>query len=114
MGEAAQIRRLRRRVNKARNFPENTCGSSRHVHMMADALAAGETWHAFTEEPQHCAASLYAVIASLWEARTELARLKGPEQVERERAAAVAKTTKRMRAIGSKSVGSAPLSGETK
>lgn len=112
MAEPAHIRRLKRRVNKARNFPENTCGSSRHVHMMADALAAGETYHMFTDEPEHCAYSLYAVIASLWEARTELAKLKGPEQVERERAAAVAKATKHMRARGSKSVASEQAEGE--
>lgn len=29
-----------------------------------------------TEEPEHCALSLYSVLESLWKARIELARLK--------------------------------------
>lgn len=28
------------------------------------------------EEPQHCASTMLAVLEALWEARTELARLK--------------------------------------
>lgn len=70
-----ELRNLRRRVNRARNFPTNTCPASRHVHLMADALASGKQYFMFTEEPEHCAGSLYAVLESLWKARTELAAL---------------------------------------
>jgi len=53
----------------------NTCPASRHVHMMADALATGEKFHPFDEEPFHCAESLYSVITSLWKARDRIAEL---------------------------------------
>lgn len=68
------IRNLRRRVNRARRFPENTCPASRHLHLIADALAGGRAYPMLTEEPQHCAMSIYAVLESLWKARTALAR----------------------------------------
>lgn len=60
-----------RRTNKVRNFPHNTCPASRHVHMMADALAKGKRYHMFEEEPEHCAVSLLSVLESLWRLRTE-------------------------------------------
>ena len=74
---ANELRNQRRRVNRARNFPENTCGASRHVHLMADALAGG---HVFAgakfdpEDAEHIAGSLYAVLESLWKARTQLTK----------------------------------------
>lgn len=74
---ANKLQNVRRRVNRARKFPTNTCPASRHVHIMADVLARGGTYPMFADEPQHCAGSLYAVLESLWKARTELARLKG-------------------------------------
>lgn len=70
-------KKMRKRANAARQFMVNTCPASRHVHMMADALAKGQTYHMFTDEPEHAAGSLYSVITSLWEARDELIRLKG-------------------------------------
>lgn len=70
-----RLRNMRRRVNRARKFPTNTCGASRHVHMMADALASGKGYRMLEDEPKHCAESLYAVLESLWKARTELAAL---------------------------------------
>lgn len=73
---ANKLVNVRRRVNRARNFPTNTCPASRHVHIMADRLAAGRVYHMFQEEPEHCAGSLYSVLESLWKARTELAKLK--------------------------------------
>lgn len=30
------LKNLRRRVDRARAFPQNTCPASRHVHIMAD------------------------------------------------------------------------------
>ena len=72
-----KIKNLRRRVNRARKFPVNTCSSSRHLHIMADTLASGKPYLMLIDEPEHCAMSIYAVLESLWKARTELARLKG-------------------------------------
>lgn len=37
--DAALLRNVRRRVNRARNFPENTCSASRHLHLIAAELA---------------------------------------------------------------------------
>ena len=74
MTAAEDRRRLRaqqRRVNKARNFPKNTCPASRHLHMIADALAAGRKYHMLDEEPEHCAGTMYAVLESLWKLRTK-------------------------------------------
>lgn len=66
---------LRRRVERARNFPVNTCPSSRHVHMIAECLAKGGVYHQLTEEPEHCAASMLSVLESLWKARTRLQKM---------------------------------------
>lgn len=76
--DAAMLRNVRRRVNRARNFPENTCSASRHLHMIAEHLAAGKPYPMLAEEPQHCAQTMLSVLESLWKARTELARLKTP------------------------------------
>jgi hypothetical protein len=71
-----ELRNLCRRVDRARNFPVNTCAASRHVHNIADALASGWDCPQLREEPQYCAKSMLNVLESLWKARTELARLK--------------------------------------
>lgn len=39
--DKARLKNLRRRANRARNFPENTCSASRHLHMIAEVLATG-------------------------------------------------------------------------
>jgi hypothetical protein len=72
-----RLKAAQKRAEKARNPSPgmNTCPASRHAHIMADCLAKGKPYPMFTEEPQHCAETLYAVISALWEARTELARL---------------------------------------
>lgn len=74
--DAAILRNTRRRVNRARNFPANTCAASRHLHLMACQLAAGKPYPMLQEEPAHCAMTMLAVLESLWKARTEVARLK--------------------------------------
>ena len=74
---ANKLENVRRRANRARRFPENTCPASRHVHTMADNLTRKGGYPMLTEEPEHCAGSLYSVLESLWKARTELAHLKG-------------------------------------
>ena len=91
LDDKKRIAALRRRVNKARKFPSNTCPASRHLHIMADCLLrkrpqttvsdkGGKEYEVrywmLIEEPEHCAESILAVIACLWEARTELARKK--------------------------------------
>lgn len=78
MHPANKIVNLRKRVNRARKFPDNTCAASRHVHMIAIELLRGETWW-FTEPTvrEHVAGSLLAVLEALWKARTEIARSKG-------------------------------------
>jgi len=76
--DAAILRNTRRRVNRARNFPENTCAASRHLHLMAERLAGAKPYPMLQEEPQHCAMTMLAVLESLWKARTELSRLKTP------------------------------------
>jgi len=76
--DAAMLKNVRRRVNRARDFPENTCSASRHLHLMASQLAAGRPYPMLQEEPAHCAMTMLAVLESLWKARTELARLKTP------------------------------------
>ena len=75
--ERKRLTKLRRRVLRARQFPGNTCPASRHLHMMADYLS-GRTGRfvMLQEEPDHCAESIYSVLASLWEARAELAMLR--------------------------------------
>ena len=76
--DAAILRNVRRRVNRARNFPENTCSASRHLHLIAAELAAGKVPPMLQDEPQHCAMTMLAVLEALWKARTELARRKTP------------------------------------
>lgn len=71
---------LMRRVKRARNFPENTCGASRLMVQIADDLAKGKPSYMLQEEPQHCAACMLATVAALWEARTEIAELKAKLQ----------------------------------
>jgi hypothetical protein len=76
-----RIAALRRRTSRARRFPANTDGCSRHLHIMAECLLKPNKdgslrYPMLQEEPEHCAESMLAVIACLWEARTELARLK--------------------------------------
>ena len=65
---------LIRRANRARVDGVNTCPASRHLHMIADALASGQTYPMLTEEPEHCAGTMLSVLESLWKARTELAQ----------------------------------------
>ena len=72
----ARITALKRRAACAKRFPDNTCPASRHLHLMAQRLAAGKPYPMLADEPQHCAETMLAVLASLWEARSELARLK--------------------------------------
>lgn len=81
--EAARIRKLRRKIAAVRRkaFPKHTDPWSRHVHIMADALARGKEYPMFLEEPKHCAESLLVTLIHLLETRIELAALR--QAVER-------------------------------
>lgn len=70
------IATLKRRATRAKRFPTNTCPASRHLHLIAQRLAAGKPYPMLAEEPQHCAETMLAVLEALWSARTELAKLK--------------------------------------
>lgn len=72
---ANKLSNLRRRVNRARRFPDNTCSASRHVHLVADQLLCGGMID--PREAEYVATALLSVLESLWKARTRLARLQG-------------------------------------
>ena len=74
--DQARLKNLRRRVNRARDFPANTCSASRHLHMIAERLAAGKPYQMLQDEPDHCAETILSVLEALWKARTELERHK--------------------------------------
>jgi len=66
---------LVKRMNDARDFPANTCGSSRHAAMIAEALCKREEYPMLTEEPEHCGGSIAATVAALWECRADLRKM---------------------------------------
>ncbi len=68
-GDAKILAKLRKRLRAARQFPVNTCPSSRHVQIIGEALARGKPYPMLTEEPEHCAISLLATVVALYEAR---------------------------------------------
>ena len=76
MHPSNKLQNLRRRVNRARNFPDNTCPASRHLHLIAEALAGGRPYPMLQDEPEHCAGTMLAVLEALWKARTKFARLR--------------------------------------
>lgn len=71
--DKALVKRERKRADKARRFPHNTCPASRHVYIMGDCLAK-KGYPMLQEEPLHCAISLLSVVGSLWEARMALSK----------------------------------------
>ena len=62
----AELRNLRRRVNRARNFPINTCPASRCLHMMANDLLRYGRSHRLHEEPREVAEDILVVLEKLW------------------------------------------------
>lgn len=75
---ATSMTDLKRRASRAKRFPTNTCPASRHLHLMAQRLADGKPYPMLADEPTQCAETMLAVLTSLWEARTKLAKLEGP------------------------------------
>lgn len=71
MHPANKLSNLKRRVNRARKTFVNTCPASRHLHLIAERLAAGKPYAMLQEEPEHCAGSMLSVLESLWKLRTK-------------------------------------------
>ena len=67
-----ELANLRRRVNRARDFPANTCPASRELHQIAEGLLRG--FPIMADQQMQAAESMLAVLESLWKARTELKR----------------------------------------
>jgi hypothetical protein len=70
------VRRELAKVRRHREFPINTCSASRHVELIGRTLGRKKRYAMIEEEPEHVAASMLSVVASLYKARTEIARLK--------------------------------------
>ena len=64
------------RMDAARIGPHITCPVSRHAAMMAEAMMRGEPYVMMDEDRAHCGASIGDTVASLWEARAEVERLR--------------------------------------
>jgi len=67
-----KLNNLRRRVNKARDFPKNTTSAERHLHTMAEALARCRPYPMLQEEPEYCAESMLFVLEELWKTRKRM------------------------------------------
>ena len=65
-----RIRNQIQRTERARRSMENTCPASRHLHMIALALAQGKPYPMLSEEPEYCAETMLSVLESLWKLRT--------------------------------------------
>lgn len=87
---------LRRRVNRARDFPHNTCPASRHLRMIADTLASGKPYPMLHEEPGHCAETMYSVLESLWRLRADCTCEKGTKKWRKRAERAMARAVKRL------------------
>mgnify|MGYP003394617720 CR=1 FL=1 len=58
-----------RRVNRAWDFPENTCGASRHAVMIAESIKFNGLEIAGCDA-EHVAVSILSTVESLWKLRT--------------------------------------------
>ncbi|HRP27461.1 MAG TPA: hypothetical protein PLG77_03405 [Burkholderiaceae bacterium] len=65
------------RMHDARAFPALTCSASRHAAWIADMLMHGYVSE-IIDAPE-AGLSIAATVAALWEARAEIARLRGAE-----------------------------------
>ncbi len=64
--EDEHIKQLKKELRGVRNFPSNTTPASRHLEMIADALADGETYAMLGEDPKHCAITMYSVLIGFY------------------------------------------------
>lgn len=67
---------LLKRVEAARSFPVNTCSASRHAEQIGAALLCSVPYTMLDEDSKHCGESILATVASLYEARAEITRLR--------------------------------------
>lgn len=74
--ERSQFKAVRKRADKARDFPTHTDPASRHAYIMADTMVKKRGYPMLAEEPWHCAISIMATVAALWETRAALAKLR--------------------------------------
>lgn len=65
-----------------------TCPASRHVRMIGESLARGQPYAMLQEEPEHCAGSMLATVAALYETRRELLQAQVPKKTSTKREAA--------------------------
>lgn len=70
----ARLKNLRRRVDRARNFPDNTCSASRCLHNIAERMATGTPYPPFQSAPEQYAEIILSVLEALWKARAEIDR----------------------------------------
>lgn len=69
------------KIKEERRFPANTTPASRHTEMIGEHLAKKKPYPMLTEEPEHCAGSILATVAGLYEARNEAERLRNALEV---------------------------------
>ncbi len=74
--DPADFKALKKRADKARDFPTHTDACSRHAYIMAENMVKKRGYPMLVEEPWHCAISIMATVACLWEARAALAESK--------------------------------------
>ena len=72
MPTANNIANLRRRVSRARNFPINTCPSSRALVTWAEVILSAGSFAPLEGDSEHVAECMLAVVEALWKARTKL------------------------------------------
>lgn len=78
------VKNLILKMQKAKNFPDNTCPASRHVQLMAEELAKNGEYHMIQEDPKHVAGSLASVVASLYETRDFLRSIGYAQQISKD------------------------------
>ena len=67
---------LLKAVRRARRFPENTCPASRHFQLIAEGLLTRKGYPMLAEDPKHCATSMLASVANLYNARSRSGKLR--------------------------------------
>lgn len=65
-----------KRIEAARSFPTNTCSASRHAEQIGAALLCSMPYPMLDEDSKHCGESILSTVASLYEARAEIDRLR--------------------------------------
>lgn len=75
--EKRKLRNRQRRVDRARaSLPVFPGAGARHLHSIADALAARQKYHMIDEEPEHVAESILMLLEHHWKMQRELHKLK--------------------------------------